>query len=686
MATQGLAISITGAYKTYDGKKYILKGLNMNVKEGTIYGLLGPSGCGKSTILNAIVGLVGLEAGEINTLMETKKDLGFMPQQLALYDRMTTEETLAYFGHIYDMSEDEIEKRSALLIDFLEIPSSPSGTVALSGGQKRRLSLAAALIHNPPLVVLDEPTVGVDPVLRKSIWDYLITLAEREKKTIVITTHYIEETRQAHTIGLMRSGVLLCENSPESLLSQNDSRSLEDTFMRLSHLQECHKLKEEEEDERIRGMTLKKPKKPEYTKKESFFKRNRFKAEIQKNFAFIKRDFGLTLYTICVPLMSLICFNYGIGYDPRPFNMGVLNDEYPMGVGCQTWKPNDTCEFAGLSCRFLKKLEEKDVFAKNIGSMDEGLDLIRSSNILGVIHFPKNYSEALNTLVETQVLVEDPERDAAIEHGFVQIRMDQSNVVIFHILRQDLQDNLREMMGDLAEECGYHVKTAKLPPLKFEEPVYASLSTGIRDYMAPAFISILMFTMPMAYGVVIIMEERQSGATARSVAAGVTPFELMASHLMIQISIHFLQLLSSSLLMYVFLKYEFHNPYVGLGLLFTLGFPGIAMSFFIPLLMNSTLGASTICTGFVIANVLIGGTFWPVEGIHPIIKPVSWMLPTYFSTLALRNANFKGWGFTEPSIIFGFASIVAWTIIFVGAIYITIVVTKNRVFLGKNAP
>ncbi|CAB0020995.1 unnamed protein product, partial [Nesidiocoris tenuis] len=160
--------------------------------------------------------------------------------QLALYDRMTTEETLAYFGHIYDMSEDEIEKRSALLIDFLEIPSSPSGTVALSGGQKRRLSLAAALIHNPPLVVLDEPTVGVDPVLRKR----------------------------------------------------------------------------------------------------------------------------LTLYTICVPLMSLICFNYGIGYDPRPFNMGVLNDEYPMGVGCQTWKPNDTCEFAGLSCRFLKKLEEKDVFAK----------------------------------------------------------------------------------------------------------------------------------------------------------------------------------------------------------------------------------------------------------------------------------------------------------------------------------
>ncbi|CAB0020997.1 unnamed protein product, partial [Nesidiocoris tenuis] len=248
MATQGLAISITGAYKTYDGKKYILKGLNMNVKEGTM-------------------------------------------SQLALYDRMTTEETLAYFGHIYDMSEDEIEKRSALLIDFLEIPSSPSGTVALSGGQKRRLSLAAALIHNPPLVVLDEPTVGVDPVLRKR----------------------------------------------------------------------------------------------------------------------------LTLYTICVPLMSLICFNYGIGYDPRPFNMGVLNDEYPMGVGCQTWKPNDTCEFAGLSCRFLKKLEEKDVFAFN------------------------RY-QCLSVCIQ--------------------------DVVIFHILRQDLQDNLREMMGDLAEECGYHVKTAKLPPLK----------------------------------------------------------------------------------------------------------------------------------------------------------------------------------------------------------------------------
>uniref|UniRef100_A0A0A9W5Y2 ABC transporter G family member 23 n=1 Tax=Lygus hesperus TaxID=30085 RepID=A0A0A9W5Y2_LYGHE len=650
------------------------------------YGLLGPSGCGKSTLLNAIVGLVGLESGDITTLMKSKRDLGFMPQQLALYDRMTTEETLNYFGNIYGMSEEEINKRAAHLIDFLEIPTTNRDNSSLSGGQKRRLSLAAALIHNPPLVVLDEPTVGVDPVLRNSIWDYLVNMAENEKKTVVITTHYIEETRQAHMIGLMRSGVLLCEDSPDNLLAQNNSGSLEETFMRLSHLQEVHKMKNDEEDAELRKATFKKPSKPSYMKSGNFFNSGRFKAEVTKNFKFIKRDYGVALYSIMVPLMSLICFNFGTGYEPKPFNLGVINEEFPEGVkACQSWRPNATCDFSLLSCRYLQKLDDKQVISNDIASMEEGLDLVRRSTLWGVIHFPHNYSDAMAKMTEVLPFRHDPENDFIIKYSTIDIRMDESNIVVTQLLKRDLYEGLKEVMEDMYVECGFEPRSAQLP-LKFEEPVYARYNVDTRDYMAPTLISILMFTMPMAYGVVIIMEERQSGATARSVVAGVTPLELMGSHLIVQISIHFLQLISSSFLMYALLQYDFRNPLVALSLLFCLGFPGIAFSFFLPLVMNSTLAAGTVCTGFVIANVMVGGTMWPVEGVHPILQPVSWILPTYFPTAALRNANFKGWGLSEPSILFGFAASLGWTIVFVLAISTVIFVTKNRVFLGKNAP
>ena len=102
-----------------------------------------------------------------------------------------------------------------------------------SGGQKRRVSLAAALVHSPPLLILDEPTVGVDPLLRQSIWNHLVTLTRKERITVIVTTHYIEEARQANMVGLMRQGRLLAENSPDQLMADHCLDTLEDVFLKL---------------------------------------------------------------------------------------------------------------------------------------------------------------------------------------------------------------------------------------------------------------------------------------------------------------------------------------------------------------------------------------------------------------------------------------------------------------------
>ncbi|CAG0919958.1 unnamed protein product, partial [Notodromas monacha] len=153
--------------------------------------------------------------------------------EIALYQQFSIEETLRYFGRLHGMRMDEIKRRTAFLIRFLGLPNTSRMVENLSGGQQRRVSLACALLQKPKLLILDEPTVGVDPLLRYSIWCHLVTLARDEGTSVVITTHYIEEARQANRVGLMRNGCLLAEASPESLLIAHRLTSLEDVFLKL---------------------------------------------------------------------------------------------------------------------------------------------------------------------------------------------------------------------------------------------------------------------------------------------------------------------------------------------------------------------------------------------------------------------------------------------------------------------
>ncbi|GIX76681.1 ABC transporter G family member 23 [Caerostris extrusa] len=156
-----------------------------------------------------------------------------MRPELALYPEITTEETLTYFGRLYQMEPRAIKDRISFLTSFLDIPDKKKQIKHLSGGQQRRVSFAAALIHKPPLLILDEPTVGVDPLLRKSIWKHLQKLTTTDATTIIITTHYVEEARQAHVVGLMRDGHLLAETNPEVLITQHNVLTLEDVFLKL---------------------------------------------------------------------------------------------------------------------------------------------------------------------------------------------------------------------------------------------------------------------------------------------------------------------------------------------------------------------------------------------------------------------------------------------------------------------
>lgn len=215
----------------------------MKVPEGAIYALLGPSGCGKTTLCNCITGRNKPTSGKVSVFNKTPGTpgsnipgpiIGYMPQEISLFPDFTIEETLLFFSNLYRLDKRRAKDRVDFLVDFLELPDKKRMVANLSGGQQRRVSLAAALIHSPPLLILDEPTVGVDPVLRQVIWDYLVLLSTKEQLSIIITTHYIEEARAANVCGLMRQGKILVEESPDFLMEKYKCPTLEAVFLMLS--------------------------------------------------------------------------------------------------------------------------------------------------------------------------------------------------------------------------------------------------------------------------------------------------------------------------------------------------------------------------------------------------------------------------------------------------------------------
>ncbi len=180
------------------GKFTALDNLNLKIKRGEIYGLLGPNGSGKTTTIKILCGLMKATSGEAIVLGKKIADssiaprIGYMPQEIALYLDLTVHENIELFGEIYGMSKAEIKQQEKNLLKFIDLEKWKDSTVAnLSGGMRHRVSLACSLLHSPELLFLDEPTVGADPELRASFWDYFNALRERGV-TAVITTHYMD--------------------------------------------------------------------------------------------------------------------------------------------------------------------------------------------------------------------------------------------------------------------------------------------------------------------------------------------------------------------------------------------------------------------------------------------------------------------------------------------------------------
>jgi ABC-2 type transport system ATP-binding protein len=226
----GPAIEARGLVKQYDNEVLALDGVDLSIPSNRIYGLLGPNGAGKTTTISILTTLLEATAGDAKVLgldvvkqaSDVRQRIGVTFQEMVLDDELTGRQVLDYHGRLYRMGKAERKTKIEELLALVELEEAAERKAkTYSGGMKRRLELARALMTTPEVLFLDEPTLGLDPQTRARIWDYLRALKEERGMTLLLTTHYMDEAEQlADTVGIIDRGKLVAEGAPQELIEQ----------------------------------------------------------------------------------------------------------------------------------------------------------------------------------------------------------------------------------------------------------------------------------------------------------------------------------------------------------------------------------------------------------------------------------------------------------------------------------
>ncbi|WP_409295912.1 ABC transporter ATP-binding protein [Peribacillus sp. SCS-26] len=232
-------IHVSHISKSFE-KNQVLKDITFTIPAGEICGLLGPSGSGKTTLIRLMIGAITPEQGSIHfgdvrmPNMDMLNKVGFMPQNDALYDDLSAEDNLLFFGGLYHMEKRQLKQRMDEVLAVVDLTEHRRKLVKhYSGGMKKRLSLAAALIHSPQILFLDEPTVGIDPMLRRTIWKQFQEI-KKMGTTIIVSTHVMDEVTECDKAALLYNGALIEYDTVTHLLDKTESGRVEELFLTAS--------------------------------------------------------------------------------------------------------------------------------------------------------------------------------------------------------------------------------------------------------------------------------------------------------------------------------------------------------------------------------------------------------------------------------------------------------------------
>ncbi|XP_054161211.1 ABC transporter G family member 23-like [Oppia nitens] len=675
----GNAIEVNNVCFGYNKKTSVLLNISINVPKGKIYALLGSSGCGKTTLLRLLLGRMKPSKGHISVFGEQPgaktshipgPGVGYMPQELALFTEFTIEETLRYFGSLYHLDSDYIENRIEFLIKLLNLPPKNRKVSQLSGGQQRRASIAVALFHRPPLLILDEPTVGVDPLLRCRIWEYLESLCLNESMTVIITTHYVEESRSAQTIGFLRFGRILAQSSPAKLLSRYDCVSLEDVFLRLCE-ENCENLK------RRLSVKLQNPAatgrkmsifpadqispfldpeiaaklwvEPKYKQKSIDLKRLR--ALIYKNYMKLKGNPALVFFFLILPVVQITLFCESVVKTPDRLPVAVYSPE----IG------------GNLSDAFLDSIDRKMIKQIYHKSLESAIRSVEKGKAWYAIEISQNFSDAFDIRATNPNDMTDDE----IEDSKIKLYPDHSDNFIQQFIYQSLFESYHQFLATYVRSIGLNPATVSLP-ITTQPPVYGVIEYSLIDSIAPGAIVAIIYTTPLLLASFLIVLEKKDGLLERSFVSGVRSFEVLLSHMFTLVLALLVQVGLLMFVTFIVFGVKIAGPTNQVyWLVFMQGLLGIILGLSISAVAPNEVAALLMAFGLVFPMWMICGVFWPLNSVPELLRTIFYMAPLSIPIESIRHIITRGWTIEYFDVLSGYLISAGYNIVlFIATVFI----------------
>ncbi|UWU18674.1 ribosome-associated ATPase/putative transporter RbbA (plasmid) [Rhizobium sullae] len=607
--------------------------VSFRISKGEIFGFLGSNGSGKSTTMKMLTGLLPasegsarlfgqvLEAGDI----ETRKRVGYMSQAFSLYGELTVRQNLLLHARLFGLPAQEIEPRLAEMLstyDLKEVADQQPQDLPL--GIRQRLQLAAAVIHRPEILILDEPTSGVDPVARDAFWRSLITLSRRDGVTIFLSTHFMNEAERCDRISLMHEGKVLAIGAPRELCAERGSTSLEQTFIDVLTEAGMGAGASREIGE-VLGESAPPPR---------LFDPRRLLAYARRETLEILRDHARLVFALLGPVILLLTFGYGISFDVEHLPFAVYDQDQ-----------------SAESRQLVENLQGSRYFDEHaaIGSATELEARLKDGELTVAIEIPPDFGR--NLMRQTQ-----PEVSVWLD-GAMPFRAETARSYITGLIQAYLSDAKARHSG----------RSASPYPVSVESRFRYNQAFKSANAIVPSVIVLMLVLIPAIMAALGIVKEKETGSIANFQATPVTRIEFLLGKQLPYAAIAFL----SFLMLAAMTRFVFGVPIKGslpllvagsvLYVLATTGF-GLLVSSFVRSQV-AAIFATAIIT--MIPAVNFSGLLVPVSSLSGggrlmgLLFPAAWYQPISVGVIT------KGLGFAE--LWFNLVVLAAFGLVFVAA-------------------
>lgn len=473
--------------------------VSFNIERGEIFGFLGSNGCGKTTTMKMLTGLLPCSEGEAFLLgspinardIDMRKKVGFMTQSFSLYAELTVKKNLELHARLFHLPANSIASRVNEMIQRFSLEKYKNDlTAKLPLGIRQRLSLAVAIIHDPEVLILDEPTSGVDPIARDSFWELLIKLSRENGVTIFISTHFMNEAERCDRISLMHAGKVLAQDTPEALIRSRDVITLEEAFV--AYLMDAGSSKEE-------NKSIEPPDK----QNDIYFNNNEkvSTTSLQRMWAYahresieIRRDFIRLAFALLGPIILMLAFGYGISFDVEKLPYAVLD------------RDNTIASRAYLEQYSGSRYFDQHLPIKNYGDLENRL---RSGELKLAIEIPPHFGKKIKR-------AQQPEVGVWID-GAMPFDAETSRGYVEGIHHNYLTDLVRREKGQEAQFSLVNIESR----FRYNQDFKSVIA------MVPGIIMLLLVLIPSMMTAVAVVREKELGSISNLYSTPVTKLEFL---------------------------------------------------------------------------------------------------------------------------------------------------------------